>query len=871
MASKFGNYDIQHECGCMHIHNFKAYWKSDESDQSPPAKKIRKTRTESPKKVKKLVAPCKAKKKKILPCSDEDEPFEETSKKPIAVINIPVDDEIREDLQNSQPEKPISLWDIVQEWTEEGEEVDGIEVSPSVRLYGFNNHEVIMSDNDRQTLETITRQIRGEVKINQLRDIAVDQCQSCCSLYHCPFCSEASEAASILLHLVNSHWAKRFSLAGHSMLRCMCEGSAAHWHCPLCTVCMADEPSSFLQHFLAHDSNQQKVVEAVVKQPAQASEAFQAVAVILATEFLQRLPITTEKFCQILQRTTGVQCSLLPGETSQGLIQGSWAQVQSSKAIIESIAQLETPTEEDVMQIMQALNGNETTIVEIGLEESNEVEELVKIEMMSEEEEEEEEEEEVVKEEVQEVQEVQIEKIEEKKVKFKEECPLCDKSFRSLWGLLPHVTLTHAKITADVAGADRLLPLLQSMREIEGSSCPRCAKNFKNPREGQVHYALESCVKRQPTRLLAASLEKNQDGVYMCAQCAYTNKNAKNVLNHQERMHMERNVPCTQCGAMLSSQRMLDLHIKQKHIYGGRMVVCDMCGTEVTQSYLKKHKQLMHDPTYVKVVKPKEEYIPCPECDYQAPKQCLLQKHVMRMHKERKLCCSQCHARFALEYDLRLHMKNIHQSDQLNALVKCEKCGKEMKQRNLEHHMKNVHNPRTQHICPHCDKALCSKHSLKVHIMFAHTEPEHREYKFTCEKCGAGFVNKTVYNDHLNTHTGKRPYHCEVCGKHFRQMSTFHTHVQTHRDVVYQCAVCEETFSSRSALTTHMRVHESWQSVLEDDVIVKIEGQDEGAGEAGVDGGEVVENQAFLCAYCQAIFMTMDEAQQHMVTVHADC
>lgn len=55
------------------------------------------------------------------------------------------------------------MWDIVQEWTEEGEEVDGIEVSPSVRLYGFNNHEVIMSDNDRQTLETITRQIRGEV------------------------------------------------------------------------------------------------------------------------------------------------------------------------------------------------------------------------------------------------------------------------------------------------------------------------------------------------------------------------------------------------------------------------------------------------------------------------------------------------------------------------------------------------------------------------------------------------------------------------------------------------------------------------------------------------------------------------------------
>ena len=406
-------------------------------------------------------------------------------------------------------------------------------------------------------------------------------------------------------------------------------------------------------------------------------------------------------------------------------------------------------------------------------------------------------------------------------------CPFCNKRFRSNWGLLPHVYQCHpdvdedsdlAKEARDQEEVANVLGLLNKMKEVEGDVCPNCNKKFKLKREGQIHYALQSCVKRTQYSKMSESLPKDPvTGLYKCRQCDFTSQIGKRVLNHEERNHMERTVPCGRCGKLFASERMVEEHIRQSHIYSKKMVVCDICGTSVSAPYLGKHKLVMHDPTYVKPRKSKSLYLQCPKCLYRAPKLCLLKKHIKRKHEEKQLQCPECKTKFAMEADLQAHIKNIHdQADNpLNHMVKCNQCDKEMKQRNLDLHIRQVHQKMGKHVCDIFYKTLSSKHSLKVHVMFAHTRPEDRTYKYTCQHCGAGFINKTVYNGHLNTHTGNRPYKCEVCDKAFKQITTYHSHIQIHKAVKYECQVCEQQFSSKSSLATHTKQHPCWQCVCE--------------------------------------------------------
>ncbi len=44
-----------------------------------------------------------------------------------------------------------------------------------------------------------------------------------------------------------------------------------------------------------------------------------------------------------------------------------------------------------------------------------------------------------------------------------------------------------------------------------------------------------------------------------------------------------------------------------------------------------------------------------------------------------------------------------------------------------------------------------------------------------------GFLNKVSFEEHVNKHTGLRPYKCEICEKSYRHKSVFQRHMDSHQ------------------------------------------------------------------------------------------
>lgn len=50
----------------------------------------------------------------------------------------------------------------------------------------------------------------------------------------------------------------------------------------------------------------------------------------------------------------------------------------------------------------------------------------------------------------------------------------------------------------------------------------------------------------------------------------------------------------------------------------------------------------------------------------------------------------------------------------------------------------------------------------------------------TCTVCSKTFHSKQYLNDHMNLHTGQKPYQCKVCEKSFADRSCMRSHLKQH-------------------------------------------------------------------------------------------
>nr|XP_029535085.1 uncharacterized protein LOC115140827 [Oncorhynchus nerka]XP_029535086.1 uncharacterized protein LOC115140827 [Oncorhynchus nerka] len=83
---------------------------------------------------------------------------------------------------------------------------------------------------------------------------------------------------------------------------------------------------------------------------------------------------------------------------------------------------------------------------------------------------------------------------------------------------------------------------------------------------------------------------------------------------------------------------------------------------------------------------------------------------------------------------------------------------------------------------------------------------EHR-----CSVCDLVLSSSFQLQEHMNLHTGARPYCCAECGKRFCQLTNYRSHLRTHAQlqtsvppVQLRCRVCQKGFDSEQGLKDHL-------------------------------------------------------------------
>ncbi len=92
---------------------------------------------------------------------------------------------------------------------------------------------------------------------------------------------------------------------------------------------------------------------------------------------------------------------------------------------------------------------------------------------------------------------------------------------------------------------------------------------------------------------------------------------------------------------------------------------------------------------------------------------------------------------------------------------------------------------------------------------FGRPVPGFHSTRRMCSLCGKSFRQQRDLRDHMNVHTGEKPYKCSMCGKGFTQEINMKSHLRTHTgEKPFKCSICQKGWTSRYCLKLHMsKVH----------------------------------------------------------------
>nr|XP_029734264.1 LOW QUALITY PROTEIN: transcription factor grauzone [Aedes albopictus] len=230
-------------------------------------------------------------------------------------------------------------------------------------------------------------------------------------------------------------------------------------------------------------------------------------------------------------------------------------------------------------------------------------------------------------------------------------------------------------------------------------------------------------------------------------------------------------------------------------------LICDKCGfLAETFFYLKQHFRQDHQ---------NHVYALC--CDKKFFKKRLLYDHCLRHENPDVFRCELCQKSFTEKEGLERHNAWVHTPDSEKP-YKCDICDAAFpKEYLLIPHMRyHLSMEQKHHVCDECGKAFGTENNLRQHQQTVHGP----EYKLVCDICAKGFINKTLFDAHLLTHTeegaASLKQQCPHCKRWLKNRSSFNRHKwRCMADGTVTCDVCGKEAANKDSLASHKRLHHS--------------------------------------------------------------
>lgn len=163
--------------------------------------------------------------------------------------------------------------------------------------------------------------------------------------------------------------------------------------------------------------------------------------------------------------------------------------------------------------------------------------------------------------------------------------------------------------------------------------------------------------------------------------------------------------------------------------------------------------------------------------------------------------CENCQQIFDEIPQFRAHMR-AHTSSQ--KIWTCKECNKRYSSKNLLDEHVNMHTGERPYKCPHCAKDFASKYTLTAHMKIHYD----RKRPYECKECGKSFFSNQNLAQHERTHSGVKEYECDVCHKKFGTPHNLDVHKIVHTGhKPFICRTCGKAFARRAEIKDHERTH----------------------------------------------------------------
>jgi uncharacterized Zn-finger protein len=352
-------------------------------------------------------------------------------------------------------------------------------------------------------------------------------------------------------------------------------------------------------------------------------------------------------------------------------------------------------------------------------------------------------------------------------------CGICSMLFTTKYKLNRHISGIHSderNFECDTCGKlfklrDMLLKHQRTHYKDFGSFiCITCNATFKYKSGLDHHIKMKHVIKEKKKPKIAMPLDISSLAIeFECYECLKKFKSEKDLEEHLKEHEDYENEEIT---VVDECRQTFEKNVSNN---GSQDILCDLVvdnyeNIEILDEHFLEQEEKKKNSAKTKIKNIDLRYI-CDTCGKVFNLKSHLKRHNLRKHADHNACiyeCFICSKKFAVKSDLTRHM--ISHESMRN--FECGQCQMKFKSRsNLLSHIKNVHNTdrldaQKKHFCSICSKSYFHLRHLKYHIR-KHTDD--RQYPCKFSECDKTFFNSDAVKWHLiRDHNEPAPF---ICGK----------------------------------------------------------------------------------------------------------